>query len=80
MYTGHVCTENFEGLAKATVTGLGSPRHPIVVLPAELELPEVWSEPEAIRRYAEQVVDEIFGGSDGEHRERVAAGVVQARR
>jgi hypothetical protein len=73
-----VCTENFEGLAKATVRGLGSPRHPIVVLPADLELAEVWSEPEAIRRYAEQVVEEIFGGSDGEHQQRVAAFDAQA--
>jgi hypothetical protein len=79
VFTGHVCTEHFEGLAKATVTGLGRPGHRIVVLPADVELVEVWSDPEAIRRYAEQVVEEIFGGSDGEHRQRVAAGDAQAR-
>jgi hypothetical protein len=61
VYSGHVCTENFEVLAKATVAGKGSAEHPIVVLPESLELPEVFDDPEAIRQYAEQVVYELFG-------------------
>jgi hypothetical protein len=61
VFSAHICTEDFESLAKATAAGRGSPEHPIVVLPAALELPEACSDPSAIAKYADQVVHETFG-------------------
>lgn len=61
MYSGHVCTENFEVLARATAAGRGSPEHPVVVLPAHTEFADVWEDPVAIKEYARRVVKEIFG-------------------
>jgi hypothetical protein len=61
VYAAHVCTENFEVLARAVATGNGSPEHPVVALPKTLEFPETWDNPELVKQYAEQVVYEVFG-------------------
>lgn len=68
MYAAHICTEHFELLARAVASGKGSPEHPIVVLPKTTESPETWDNPGLVKRYAEQIVYEVFGSSHGRPR------------
>lgn len=59
--SGHVCTRNFEVLARATADGRKRPDHPIIVLPANTDYPEAWSDVDLMKQYAARIVFEIFG-------------------
>lgn len=53
-----VVTENFEIIARTTIESLGSPGHPLVVLPADTE----FAPPGVLRGAAARIVHDAFGG------------------